>query len=125
MISSDVSPFVALPDEPGQDAWDDLAKLAGLAAVVATTGVAVVLPTRWPWPANSPAVNGRPDVANGPPGAYSKGAHREKRPRIGRRTASPPITFSRDGTKGLACLAERPCHGVSGPAILKGGQDCR
>ncbi len=44
---ADISPFVALPDEPGPDAWDDLARLAGPAGVVSTAGVAADPPPGW------------------------------------------------------------------------------
>jgi ribosomal protein S18 acetylase RimI-like enzyme len=37
---ADVSPFIALPDQPGADAWADLAKLTSPAGIVATAGVA-------------------------------------------------------------------------------------
>src|SRR5580693_1752260 len=37
---ADVSPFIALPDQPGADAWTDLAKLTSPAGIVATAGVA-------------------------------------------------------------------------------------
>ncbi len=44
---ADVSPFVALPDEPGTAAWEDLAKMAGPGAVVSTAGVAAEPPPGW------------------------------------------------------------------------------
>jgi ribosomal protein S18 acetylase RimI-like enzyme len=44
---ADISPFVALPDEPGPGDWDDLARLAGPAGVVATAGVAAEPPPSW------------------------------------------------------------------------------
>ncbi len=44
---ADVSPFVALPDQPGPDAWDDLAKLTSPAGVVSTAGVAAEPPPGW------------------------------------------------------------------------------
>jgi ribosomal protein S18 acetylase RimI-like enzyme len=44
---ADISPFIALPDEPDPDAWDDLAKLAGPAGVVSTAGVAAEPPPSW------------------------------------------------------------------------------
>jgi ribosomal protein S18 acetylase RimI-like enzyme len=44
---ADISPFAALPDEPGQAAWDDLAELAGPGTVVSTAGVAAEPPPGW------------------------------------------------------------------------------
>ncbi len=44
---ADVSPFVALPDQPGADAWADLAKLTSPAGVVATAGVAAEPAPGW------------------------------------------------------------------------------
>jgi GNAT superfamily N-acetyltransferase len=44
---ADISPFVALPAEPDPDAWHDLAKLAGPAAVMSTAGVAAEPPPSW------------------------------------------------------------------------------
>jgi ribosomal protein S18 acetylase RimI-like enzyme len=44
---TEVSPFVALPDEPGESDWADLAGLVGPGCVVATAGVAVTPPPGW------------------------------------------------------------------------------
>jgi ribosomal protein S18 acetylase RimI-like enzyme len=44
---ADVSPFVALPDEPAPGVWDDLAKLAGPGGIVSTAGVAAEPPPGW------------------------------------------------------------------------------
>lgn len=33
---ADIGPFIALPDDPGQGDWDDLAKLVGPGGVAAT-----------------------------------------------------------------------------------------
>lgn len=44
---ADVSPFIALPDQPGADAWADLAKLTSPAGIVATAGVAVEPAPGW------------------------------------------------------------------------------
>jgi GNAT superfamily N-acetyltransferase len=44
---AEVSPFVALPDQPGADAWDDLAKLTSPAGVVSTAGVAAEPAPGW------------------------------------------------------------------------------
>jgi ribosomal protein S18 acetylase RimI-like enzyme len=44
---ADISPFIGLPDQPGPDAWDDLARLTGPGAVVSTAGVAAEPPTSW------------------------------------------------------------------------------
>jgi ribosomal protein S18 acetylase RimI-like enzyme len=44
---ADISPFVALPDEPGQADWADLAALVGPGAITASAGVAVVPPSDW------------------------------------------------------------------------------
>jgi ribosomal protein S18 acetylase RimI-like enzyme len=44
---ADVSPFVALPDEPGEADWADLADLVGPGGLVATAGVAVTPPPGW------------------------------------------------------------------------------
>jgi len=44
----DVSPFFALPDEPGPADWNDLAKLAGPGATVAVTGDAIAAPDGLP-----------------------------------------------------------------------------
>ena len=44
---ADISPFVALPAEPGQDDWADLAALVGPGAVAASAGVPVVPPSDW------------------------------------------------------------------------------
>ena len=43
----DVSPFMALPLNPDQAAWADLAKLVGPAGVAATAGVPAVPPPGW------------------------------------------------------------------------------
>ncbi|MEN3540380.1 GNAT family N-acetyltransferase [Microbispora sp. ZYX-F-249] len=43
----DVSPFFALPGEPGPADWDDLAALAGPGAVVPVTGGALAPPDGW------------------------------------------------------------------------------
>jgi ribosomal protein S18 acetylase RimI-like enzyme len=43
----DVSPFAALPIDPDESAWADLAKLIGPAGVAATAGVAAVPPPGW------------------------------------------------------------------------------
>jgi ribosomal protein S18 acetylase RimI-like enzyme len=43
----DVSPFIALPDDPAEADWDDLAKLVGPGAVAASAGVPVVPPPGW------------------------------------------------------------------------------
>lgn len=43
----DVSPFAALPDDPGEADWADLAGLAGPGGLVATAGVAVTPPAGW------------------------------------------------------------------------------
>jgi ribosomal protein S18 acetylase RimI-like enzyme len=45
---ADVSPFIALPDDPGQGDWDDLAGLLGPGGVAATAGVPAVPPPGWP-----------------------------------------------------------------------------
>jgi ribosomal protein S18 acetylase RimI-like enzyme len=44
---SNVSPFVALPDEPAPGIWDDMAKLAGPGGIVSTAGVAAEPPAGW------------------------------------------------------------------------------
>ncbi len=44
---ADMSPFVALPDQPGPADWADLAKLAGPGGVAATAGVAAEPPPEW------------------------------------------------------------------------------
>ncbi|HEY2509029.1 MAG TPA: GNAT family N-acetyltransferase [Streptosporangiaceae bacterium] len=44
---ADVSPFVALPDEPHPGDWADLADLVGPAGVAATAGVAADPPPGW------------------------------------------------------------------------------
>lgn len=44
---ADVSPFVALPDDPAPGLWDDLAKLAGPGGIVSTAGVAAEPPPGW------------------------------------------------------------------------------
>jgi hypothetical protein len=44
---ADVSPFIALPDQPGPDAWDDLATLTGPASVVSTAAVAAEPAPGW------------------------------------------------------------------------------
>jgi predicted GNAT family acetyltransferase len=44
---ADVSPFVALPDQPGPDAWHDLAKLTRPAGIVSTAAVAVEPAPGW------------------------------------------------------------------------------
>lgn len=44
---ADVSPFVALPDEPGEADWADLAGLVGPGGLVATAAVAVTPPSGW------------------------------------------------------------------------------
>jgi hypothetical protein len=42
---ADIAPFIALPDDPGEGDWDDLAKLVGPGGIAATAGVpAVPLP---------------------------------------------------------------------------------
>jgi ribosomal protein S18 acetylase RimI-like enzyme len=43
----DVSPFMALPLDPDEAAWADLAKLVGPAGVAATRGVPAVPPPDW------------------------------------------------------------------------------
>ena len=43
----DVSPFVALPDEPRRTDWDDLAALIGAGAVVGLAGVRATPPHGW------------------------------------------------------------------------------
>ncbi|OPG07523.1 GNAT family N-acetyltransferase [Microbispora sp. GKU 823] len=43
----DVSPFFALPDEPGPADWSDLAALAGPGATVPVTGAAAAVPDGW------------------------------------------------------------------------------
>jgi ribosomal protein S18 acetylase RimI-like enzyme len=44
---ADVSPFVALPDEPAPGIWGDMAKLAGPGGIVSTAGVAAEPPPGW------------------------------------------------------------------------------
>jgi ribosomal protein S18 acetylase RimI-like enzyme len=44
---ADVSPFIALPDDPGRGDWNDLAKLVGPGGVAATAGVPAVPPPEW------------------------------------------------------------------------------
>jgi ribosomal protein S18 acetylase RimI-like enzyme len=44
---ANVSPFVALPDEPAPGIWDDMAKLAGPGGIVSTAGVAAEPPPGW------------------------------------------------------------------------------
>jgi ribosomal protein S18 acetylase RimI-like enzyme len=44
---ADVAPFIALPDDPGQGDWDDLAKLLRPGGVGATAGVPAVPPPGW------------------------------------------------------------------------------
>jgi GNAT superfamily N-acetyltransferase len=44
---ADIAPFIALPDDPRQDDWDDLTRLAGAGDVVATAGVGAVPPPGW------------------------------------------------------------------------------
>ncbi|MEV4296440.1 GNAT family N-acetyltransferase [Microbispora rosea] len=43
----DVSPFFALPDDPGPADWNDLAMLAGPGATIAVTGDATAAPDGW------------------------------------------------------------------------------
>src|SRR5260370_22251011 len=45
--AADISPFIALPDAPGRDDWNDLAKLLGPGGVGATAGVPAVPPPGW------------------------------------------------------------------------------
>ena len=44
---ADISPFVALPDDPRPGDWDDLARLVGPDGVAATAGVPAVPPPGW------------------------------------------------------------------------------
>jgi ribosomal protein S18 acetylase RimI-like enzyme len=44
---ADISPFVALPDEPGEADWADLASLVGPGEVAVTAGVAAAPPPGW------------------------------------------------------------------------------
>jgi hypothetical protein len=44
---ADVSPFLAIPDEPTEQDWADIAVLAASGAVVAVTGTAILLPASW------------------------------------------------------------------------------
>jgi ribosomal protein S18 acetylase RimI-like enzyme len=44
---ADISPFIALPDNPSDGDWDDLAKLIGPGGVAATAGVSAVPPSEW------------------------------------------------------------------------------
>jgi ribosomal protein S18 acetylase RimI-like enzyme len=44
---ANVSPFVALPDEPAPGIWDDMAKLAGPGGIVSTAGVVAEPPQGW------------------------------------------------------------------------------
>jgi ribosomal protein S18 acetylase RimI-like enzyme len=44
---ADVSPFIALPDDPGPGDWNDLAKLVGPGGIAATAGVPAVPPPEW------------------------------------------------------------------------------
>jgi ribosomal protein S18 acetylase RimI-like enzyme len=44
---ADVSPFIALPDDPGRGDWNDLAKLVGPGGIAATAGVPAVPPPEW------------------------------------------------------------------------------
>jgi predicted GNAT family acetyltransferase len=43
----DVSPFLAIPDQPTEEDWADLAALVGPGAVIPLTGPAVVFPANW------------------------------------------------------------------------------
>jgi ribosomal protein S18 acetylase RimI-like enzyme len=43
----EVSPFIALPAEPAQQDWDDLARLLGPAALAVTAGVPATPPPGW------------------------------------------------------------------------------
>jgi ribosomal protein S18 acetylase RimI-like enzyme len=44
---ADISPFIALPDDPRLSDWDDLARLVGPGGVAATAGVPAVPPPGW------------------------------------------------------------------------------
>jgi GNAT superfamily N-acetyltransferase len=44
----DVSPFLALPDEPGETDWTDAAALVGPGGLLPLTGVSVPPPAGWP-----------------------------------------------------------------------------
>jgi ribosomal protein S18 acetylase RimI-like enzyme len=44
---ADISPFIALPDDPGPSDWDDLAGLVGPGGVAATAGVPASPPPGW------------------------------------------------------------------------------
>jgi ribosomal protein S18 acetylase RimI-like enzyme len=44
---ADISPFIALPDDPRPNDWDDLARLVGPGGVAATAGVPAVPPPGW------------------------------------------------------------------------------
>jgi ribosomal protein S18 acetylase RimI-like enzyme len=49
-FAPDVSPFVALPDDPAEADWDDLAELMGPGGVAASAGVPMAPPPGWEVP---------------------------------------------------------------------------
>ncbi len=66
---ADISPFIALPDDPSEDDWDDLAKLVAPGNVAATAGVAVVPPAGWQVLMNLAAVQLTGEQVAGEPAA--------------------------------------------------------
>ncbi|HWD01552.1 MAG TPA: GNAT family N-acetyltransferase [Amycolatopsis sp.] len=53
---ADVSPFVALPDDPDEQAWRDLAALAGPGTTQIVAGPALAAPPGWPTLTGIPGV---------------------------------------------------------------------
>ncbi len=53
---ADMSPFVALPDDPGPDEWADLARLVGPGGLAVTAAVPAVPPPGWDVRMNLPGV---------------------------------------------------------------------
>ena len=53
---ADMSPFVALPDDPGPDQWADLARLVGPGGLAVTAAVSVTPPPGWDVRMNLPGV---------------------------------------------------------------------
>jgi len=66
---ADISPFIALPDDPGQDDWHDLARLVTPGNVAATAGVAAVPPPGWQVLMNLAAVQLIGEQVTGEPAA--------------------------------------------------------
>jgi ribosomal protein S18 acetylase RimI-like enzyme len=66
---ADICPFIALPDDPGQDDWRDLARLVPQGKVAATAGVAAVPPPGWQVLMNVAAVQLTGEQVAGEPAA--------------------------------------------------------